>query len=71
MYGIMFLVKACAIGFLLYGAYEWYNGKRARVPIAFTASGALFAFWFSRIVMDWIRSFQEDRYLSLLTNLLQ
>lgn len=65
----MFLVKTCAIAFLIYGAYEWYSGRRARVPIALTVSGAFFAFWISRMVMAWIRNFQDDHYLSLLPHI--
>ena len=55
----MFLVKAAAIGFLFYGCWEWYNGRRVQVPIALTVSGSAFAFWMSRIVMRWIRDFQS------------
>ncbi len=59
----MFIVKICAIAFLIYGAYAWYSGRRARVPISLTVSGAFFAFWLSRIVLDWIRNFQETSLL--------
>lgn len=55
----MFVVKAIAIGFLFYAAYAWYQGRRSRVPIALTFSGAAFAFWISRVVIRWIDNFQS------------
>lgn len=55
----MFMVKAVAIGCLLYAAYAWYQGRRTRVPISLTFSGAAFAFWLSRIVINWIKNFQS------------
>ena len=55
----MFIVKAVAIGFALYAAYAWYQGRHSRVPIALTVSGSAFAFWMSRVVIRWLRDFQS------------